>query len=149
MQRLGCASEYVATRTAVYQRFENGMMVIFAGPGDSWGEGAIIVLANDGRAWRSTDSFVDTSSNPDDWYACERRPGQRPEQSGIPWRGFGKSWCDNPEIRAALGYARSGEEVAQGAFEIHEMGRVFQIAGGRAYIVYVPNAGRTATGRWQ
>jgi hypothetical protein len=148
MQRLGCSSEYVAGRTVVHQQFENGLMVIFAGPGDSWGGGAIIALANDGRAWRVGDSFVDTSSNPDNWYTCERRPGQRPEQSGIPWRGFGKVWCENAELRAALGHVRTGEEVAQGTYEIHELGQVFQI-GGRAYIVYVSNAGPAAAGRWQ
>jgi hypothetical protein len=149
MRQLGCPTDRVADRATVYQRFQNGMMVIFAGPGDSWGGGAILALSNDGRAWRVTDSFVQTSQNPDEWYTCEQRPGQRPEQSGIPWRGFGKVWCENPEIRGALGYATSSEESARGAFEVYKGGRAFQIDADRVYVVEVPNDGWMAAGHWR
>lgn len=82
---------------------------IFAGAGNAFdprGGGLVFALADDGRAWRIKDTFVETSKNPDDWYTCGRKPGLRPERSGIPWRGFGKAWCDNSQMRDALGFAK-------------------------------------------
>ena len=86
---------FAAKRQVVVQRFERGVMLIFAQAGnvfDQRGGGFIFALANDGRAWRIKDTFIETSKNSDDWYTCERKPGLRPERSGIPWRGFGKAW---------------------------------------------------------
>lgn len=149
MQELGCPADRAMGRAVVYERFKNGTMVVFAGPDDSWVGGAILVLSSDGRAWCVTDSFARKSQNPDEWYCCEPRPGRRPEQSGIPWRGFGKVWCENPDVRGTLGNATSGEEVTRGSFEVYERGRAFQINRDRVYLLNVPNDGWAAAGRWQ
>ena len=127
---------FVANRQAVVERFEHGVMLMFAQAGNVYksGEGFIFALASDGRVWRVRDTFVETSKNPDDWYACERKPGLRPERSGIPWRGFGKAWCDNPDIRAALGLAKIYEDVDPDAsFQYYERGLAFRLADWKGY----------------
>jgi hypothetical protein len=163
ISRLGCSTQgWVSSRNVVIQRFENGVMVIFAKPSnvfDNKGGGAIYALANDHRVWRITDTFVETSSDPDDWYACQRKPGQRPEKSGIPWRGFGKAWCEHPEVRTALGNARSAELVSSSSFQSYESGRAFQVfdwkgfqgwASRRVYIVYLSSVdGAFRSGSWE
>lgn len=139
-------------------------MFIFAQTGNVFapnGGGFIFALANDGRAWRVKDTFVETSKNPDDWYTCERKPGLRPERSGIPWRGFGKAWCDNPEIRSALGLAKIYEDVDPDAsFQYYERGFAFQLADWKGYpgwknnqvyiIFYSPGSNANlVTGKWE
>lgn len=160
--KTGCSTQdWVSNRNVVIQRFERGVMIIFAKPNDVFdnqGGGAIYVLVNDHRAWRVTDTFVETSSNPDDWYACERRAGQRPENSGIPWRGFGKVWCEYPEISAAIGNVRSAETLSSASFQSYENGRAFQVANwyGFAgwdhrypYVVYLSSdSGSILSGEW-
>lgn len=135
---LGNATEpFVAKRQVVVQRFERGVMLIFAQTGnvfDQRGGEFIFALANDGRAWRIKDTFVETSKNPDDWYTCERKPGLRPERSGIPWRGFGKAWCHYPDVRAALGFAKIYEDSdGTAAFQSYERGRALQLADWKGY----------------
>jgi hypothetical protein len=128
---------FAAKRQVVVQRFERGVMLIFAQAGnvfDQRGRGFIFALANDGHAWRIKDTFIETSKNSDDWYTCERKPGLRPERSGIPWRGFGKAWCDNPLVRDALGLAMIYEDVDDNAsFQSYERGRAFQVSDWKGY----------------
>src|SRR5512135_2834318 len=102
----------VGARDVVLERFQNGVMVAFAPSDKGFASGGefIFALAKDGHAWRIADTFVEKSKFPDDWYTCDRKPGLRPERSGVPWRGFGKAWCEHPEVRAALGIAKSYEE---------------------------------------
>ena len=165
LAQLGNPTEaFAAKRQVVLQRFERGVMFIFAQAGNVFaqnGGGFVFALTSDGRAWRVKDTFVETSKNPDDWYTCERKPGLRPERSGIPWRGFGKAWCDNPEIRATLGNAKIYEDVDPDAsFQSYERGFAFQLADwkgypgwkiDKVYVVYFspgsnPNL---VTGKWE
>ncbi len=147
----------------VLQRFANGVMLVFAksdqGFDPSGGE-FIFALAGDGRAWRIVDTFVEKSKFPDDWYTCDRAPGLRPERSGVPWRGFGKAWCEHPEVRAALGSARWYEEAEiTAAFQSFERGRSFQLSDwrgipgwdkARSYTVYLDSLDPNfAAGRWE
>ncbi len=147
---LGVPNEpFVPKRQIVIQRFDRGVMLIFAKANDAFdktGGEFIFALVNDGRAWRVKDTFIETSKNPDDWYTCERKPGLRPERSGIPWRGFGKAWCEHSEVREALGAAKSYEENdLEAAFQVYEKGRAIQVfdwkgfkgwENNRVYVVY-------------
>lgn len=139
-------------------------MFIFAQAGNVFaqnGGGYVFALATDGRAWRVKDTFVETSKNPDDWYTCDRKPGLRPERSGIPWRGFGKAWCDNPDIRTALGNAKIYEDVDPDAsYQSYERGYAFQLADWKGYpgwknnkvyvVYYSPKSNPDLiTGKWE
>lgn len=152
----------VPARPIVLERFANGVMIVFAksdqGFAPSGGE-FIFALVKDGRAWRIADTFVQKSGFADDWYTCDRAPGQRPEKSGVPWRGFGKAWCEHPEVRAALGRATGYEEAEiTASFQSFERGRSFQVSEwrgipgwdkNRVYTVYLNSADSNFTaGRW-
>ncbi len=154
----------VTKRPVVVQRFERGVMLIFAKAGnvfDPHGDEFIFALANDGRAWRIKDTFVETSKNPDDWYTCERKPGLRPERSGIPWRGFGKAWCSNSEVRDALGLAKIYEDVDdEASFQSFERGRSIQLSdwkgypgwrNGQVYVIYYSSLSdpNFVSGKWE
>ena len=49
-----------------------------------------------------------------------------PEGLVQPIRGFGGVWCDNPEVRAALGWAVEGERAIQGAVQEFEGGFILR-----------------------
>jgi hypothetical protein len=164
MKRLGCAAQgFVASRAVVIQRFEKGVMVIFAKPSntfDNRGGALIYALSNDGRVWRMADSFVETSPDRRTWYACEARSADGPEVTGVPWRGFGKAWCAHPEVKAGLGKARTVEEGGlTAAFQSYENGRAFKVSDwrgfpgwnkNRVYITYFPDTdGDFLTGTWE
>lgn len=154
---------FALNRSVVLERFANGVMLVFAKSDkgfDASGGEFIFALTKDARAWRIADTFVETSKNPDSWYTCDAKPGLRPERSGIPWRGFGKAWCDHPEVRAALGNARSYEESdIDTSFQQYERGRAFQLSDWRGipgwnrakvYIVILDSSDPNFTsGRWE
>ncbi len=151
------------SRPAILQRFAHGVMIIFAKSDKGFNAGGsefIFALADDGRAWRSTDTFVETSKMADNWYTCERAPGQRPEKSGVPWRGFGKLWCDHPEVRTALGKATGYEEAdIEATLQDFERGRSIKLTDWRGipgwdkdetYAVYLDSLDPDFTaGRWE
>jgi hypothetical protein len=164
MKRLGCPAQgFIANRAAVIQRFEKGVMIIFAKPNnvfDNKGGGLIYALANDGRAWRMTDTFIETSADRRTWYACNVKSNDGPETTGVPWRGFGKVWCAYPDVRTALGKARSAEEGGMSAsFQSYEKGRAFKVSDWRGYpgwstrrvyLVSLPTAeGDYIAGSWE
>ncbi len=167
LARLGPpTTPFVESRQVILQRFVHGVMFIFAKSDDGFGSGSEYVFAlasdtpKDAQAWRSADTFVETSKMADNWYTCERAPGLRPEKSGIPWRGFGKVWCDHQEIRSALGNAASYEEAdINASFQDYARGRAFQLAEWRgipgwsekqAYVIYLDTDNRDfASGHWE
>lgn len=133
LAQLGCPGQgFITSRKIILQRFQNGVMVIFAKPNntfDNKGGGFIYVLANDGRAWRAVDTFVERSSNRSSWYACQSKSSNGPETTGVPWRGFGKAWCEHTAVREALGRAQSAELTGSTAsFQSYDLGRAFQIS---------------------
>lgn len=164
MKRLGCPAQgFVASRVVVIQRFEKGVMVIFAKPintFDNRGGALIYALANDGRVWRMSDTYIETSPDRRTWYSCDVKSNDGPEATGVPWRGFGKAWCAHPEVKAALGKARTGEEGdLTAAFQSYENGRAFKLSDWRGfpgwnkkliYIAYFPNTeGDYLAGTWE
>lgn len=167
LQKLGCvAQDWVPSRLIVTQRFEQGFMIVFDDPSNSDfkkpnQQRRIYALADDGRVWRvyfdSDDVIQNTSPNPDDWYTCEGKPGLRPKDSGVPWRGFGRAWCIYPQIRQGIGRVQPGSDEIKGtvSFQSYFTGRVFQINGeAYAYIVYLDADDSTIdnqflTGTWK
>lgn len=132
--QLGCPSQaYVANRRVLVQVFERGAMILFARPDGALegSGGTIYVLGNGGRAWRYISTWSQPVSVPvDNLYVCQKSPGLTPGQSGVPWRHFGRVWCDNAEIQRALGAAQGDEFLnATAAFQSYDNGRVFQISG--------------------
>ena len=133
LAQLGCpGQDFIASRKVVLQRFQNGVMIIFAKPNnifDNKGGGFIYILANDGRAWRTVDTFIERSSNRSSWYACQSKSNDGPETTGVPWRGFGRVWCEHKDVREALGRAQSAELTGSTAsFQSYDSGRAFQIS---------------------
>ena len=155
LTRLQCSSDnLVRSRWVVYQRFQRGFLIIFDGPANDDFRRAnqkrkFYALADDGRVWRvfyeNEQVIQTTSSNPNDWYSscAAAGRGKRPKDSGLPWRGFGRVWCDYPEIRNALGNVQLGndEEKDTAAFQSYSEGRVFQFRG-RTYAIYLDTGGR-------
>jgi hypothetical protein len=81
----------------------------------------------------------------------------RPEQSGIPWRGFGRVWCESYEIQQALGRVRPGaaEILEYASLQTYERGRAFAF-GGRTHVIFfdgnknaVQNTNIDLGGYWQ
>lgn len=165
--RLGApTAPFVKSRQVILQQFVHGVMIIFAKSDEGFAAGSeyVFALANDtpkdAQAWRSADTFVETSKMADNWYTCERAPGQRPEKSGIPWRGFGKVWCDHAEVRRALGNAAGYEEAdIDASFQDYARGRAFQLSEWRdipgwnekqVYAVYLDTTDPDfASGHWE
>jgi hypothetical protein len=148
LQNLGCAAApFVSQRNIRVQWFERGFMVLFD---DAQNSGfalpdrrrRVYAFADDGRAWRlfyvDGPSETGWGSNSDEWYTCDRpSSGQNPVQSGVPWREFGRVWCENRPIAAALGSVRSEESELRASFQSYDRGRSFQIVGQqKAYTVF-------------
>ena len=156
---------FVADRYVVTQEFEHGFMIVFDDPSNSRftklnQRRKFYALDDTGRAWRVffTNEAVlpNTSDRPEDWFTCQKPANAAPPQeSGIPWRGFGLVWCNYPEIRQALGYVRRGasETLSTAPFQSYSKGRVFGISN-RTYVVSL-DAGENAgdepylTGIWE
>lgn len=165
MERLGCPTAgFVPNRLVVTQAFDGGFMIMFTDENDGFSGGALPVyaLANDGRAWRIKRAWSqapDATSNQNavSQYSCMAPAGDiRPEQSGIPWRGFGKVWCESPAVRQALGGVRPGaaEILEHASFQTYDRGRAFAF-GGKTYVVTftanpatVANTNRDLKGVW-
>jgi hypothetical protein len=164
LSRLGCpAQDFVSSRQVIIQRFEHGVMVLFAKPSnvfDKQGGGFIYALSTDGRAWKLKDIFVETTTDRRRWYDCDTQSNLGPEVTGIPWRGFGKAWCAYPAVKQALGKALSREETGiDASFQSYELGRAFKVSDWRGFpgwksnqiiIVYLStNEGDYIPGEWE
>ncbi len=165
LARLGNPTQaFVTGRAVVLERFQNGVMLVFSKSNQGFdvaGSEYIFALTKDGRAWRITDTFVETSKNTDTWYTCDLKPGLRPERSGVPWRGFGKAWCQHPEVKSGMGNAKSYEEAdITSSFQSYAQGRAFQLSDWKGiagfstkqvYIVYYNSTSDPdfVSGRWE
>lgn len=165
LESAGCGGNVTTGRKVILQRFERGSMIIFAKSSNEWDSRAgatIYVLANSGIAWQVTDSFTETSPDKRTWYSCNYQGDARPEQTGVPWRGFGKVWCNYPEIKNELGAVRSGEIPGSFSdFASYEKGRAFRVndwrgfpglQNNRAYLAVFDNnieSNSFSRGRWQ
>lgn len=92
---LGCPiSPGIAATNTAYAPFEGGQM-LWRGDTDT-----IYVLYNDGR-WESY---------PNEWVQSSQEFSCGEESNPpTPVRGFGKVWCDHPEVREGLGAVTAGE----------------------------------------
>lgn len=121
---LGCplgAPPVTSTLPAAYQLFERGTMIYVQTTPKT-----IYVLMSDGRFRRFDDTWVE---GVDPVVGFETPPPGLIE----PIRGFGKVWRENPDVRAALGYAVAGE--------VGDTATILEFTHGRA--IYLP--GRTVT----
>ena len=100
----------------------------------SW-EGAIYVLLPDG-VWLAVE---DSWSEDQPTYACNPFDGE-PSSPPLPRRGFGKVWCENEEIQAAMGPTEVEERQCQYAVtQTFEEGRIvgcFENAAVRYYQIF-------------
>lgn len=129
---LGCMDGGLTTLNYLQQDFERGRMIVFDRSLDpkSPGGGNIYVLIDGGLAYRDSDTFRQSSDNSDTWYTCQATPGQSPEQSGVPWRGFGVVWCKSAELRAALGRVKAGSVMrvmGPATFQGYQGGRAMRL----------------------
>lgn len=149
LSRLKCSEgPFVPSRYVVTQEFERGFMIVFDDATNSRfqkpnQERKFYALSSSGQAWRVffKNELVpqNTSDRPEDWFTCEKPPNAAPPQeSGIPWRGFGMVWCTYPQIRQALGYVRRGssEVLGNASFQSYSTGRAFNVNNG-AYVVFL------------
>mgnify|MGYP005848389165 CR=1 FL=1 len=105
---------------AAYQPYEHGYMVWASRFG--WSErGVIYALFDDGTYRRFDDTWqegvdpIDGSESP-------------PDGLFEPVRGFGKVWRDNPDVRAALGWARTPESGGDGQIQLFSGGEMLYVS---------------------
>lgn len=146
LQQRGCATGGLEKWSGYYQQFDNGWMLM------SYDQKAnkkrrILAFANDRQVWQV---YYDPEYLPrmsDDaqkanWYwpcaqAIKHSETQPPERSGLPWRGFGRVWCDFKPIRNALGNVPIGsgqEKQASATSQAFENGCVVKF-GGKVYVI--------------
>lgn len=118
-QFVGCPQGVFFTTTTAVQSYERGAMIYVQGIG-------IYVLTFDGRFRRFDDTWVS---------GVDPETGGETPPLGLlePKRGFGKIWRNNPDVRAALGWAVTDEQGATSGVQPFERGRA----------VYLPQRGET------
>lgn len=113
--QLGCPVENPPHPVLMaWQPFEGGQMFW-------WGDtGTIMALSTDGNYWE----FEDTWDESQPAYSCPALgPAQTPP---TPQRGFGKVWCQQPEVRARLGPATGLEQSFEATLQRFERGAIFK-----------------------
>jgi hypothetical protein len=99
----------IADRDYARQPFENGLMVWWNNPEDPAYIWVIDSPATDLTSGLTSNLYADTwdDSQPD--VSCEAA-----EDDG-PMRGFGKVWCEHPELLARIGYPTESERGSGGS----------------------------------
>lgn len=72
-------------------------------------ESAIYVLLPDGTYTIHEDTWVEEE---DPTYPCNPTDGEA-DSPPLPRRGFGKLWCNNPQIQATMGFVPREERLCQ------------------------------------
>lgn len=104
---LGCPiTPGEAAISTAYAPFEGGQM-LWRGDTDT-----IYVLTHDGR-WRS---YPNEWREGDPEFTCGED-----DPTAAPIRGFGRVWCDHPDVREALG-APTAEEIGDSASAVQDFG---------------------------
>jgi hypothetical protein len=89
------------------QFFDHGFMYWWENKPNATGSIWVVEMpqssARQGSRW--TGPYADTWKEGSDAYSCDAARGN----SDGPVRGFGKVWCDHPDIAKAIGDAREGE----------------------------------------
>lgn len=119
-QQMGCAIEPAIFDPIAINEFGEGnptdrFMLWFSH------EQKIYVLLPDGTYQAFTDDWVE---NVDPTYPCNPYGGEE-DSPPLPRRGFGKLWCENPELQAELGPVPREERLCQYAvLQRFEQGRL-------------------------
>lgn len=115
--RLGCPHEVYERIEAAEQFFERGVMVYIQHPSEE--TRTIYVLT-------TMPPPVRYQVFPDTWTSAESHGGDEPPPPGLfaPMRGFGKVWREQPEVRAALGWATAPERPDEVTYQSFDNGAV-------------------------
>lgn len=119
-QQLGCATESAIFDPIAINEFGDSsptdrFMLWFSH------EGKIYVLLPDGTYQAHDDTWVE---DVDPTYPCNPFGGEE-DSPPLPRRGFGKLWCENPEMQTALGPVPREERLCQYAvLQRFEQGRL-------------------------
>jgi hypothetical protein len=108
--RLGYPTDPIITeRNYAQQYFEKGLMFWWDNPDDLDTIWVIDTPAADWQSGASSNRYNDT------WQAAEGDYGCEQARERGPVRGFGKLWCERPELQNRLGYPREPERGSGGA----------------------------------
>lgn len=128
---LRCPTSAQLVTDMAEQPFEHGNML--------WrhDKGRIYVLYNTG-GWHW---FFDTWQEGEAPYSCQVEG----PASGLlqPIRGFGRLWCEQPEVREGMGWATLEEWGTQGTVQDFEEGVMFDMPGEGIFILYA------GSGTWE
>ena len=105
------------------QPFENGLMVWRSDRGE------IYALPLERPYLQAPDTW--DASGPE--YSCPEQAIS--ETPPTPKRGFGKVWCDHPDLRQQLGQATAAEQIGQATLQTFEFGLIFALEGGGTYLL--------------
>lgn len=126
--KLGCNTTEIVRGLVAEENFQGGRM-FWRQPFDV---GQIVVAFNSGT-WKiyQPGSFVEGSPE----FSCvdANTLAQSPP---TPKRGFGKAWCEIPEIRQKLGNAVDEERGYEGTLQIFERGFILRNEFGATYIFF-------------
>lgn len=128
-EKLGCNTSAIITSPITHEPFENGYLV--------WSKlSDLIYVLPEGGYW-----LQQTNS----WRSGEDSlPCTQAQQFGYPAMGFGKLWCINEKVRAALGNPLDEELPNESAQQQYfEGGFVFEILGGRTIILFKDGSWRS------
>ncbi len=128
--------------SGAWQFFERGAMVYVGAPIPGL-IGQIYVMINDGRFRRFDDTFV---QGVDPEVGSESAP----LNLVTPARGFGKVWRNNPDVRAALGWATVPEVGGALTEQRFERGRAVALVARGETAIFVEDGGTFGTlGAWR
>jgi hypothetical protein len=114
-QLVGCPQGGVTTTTTVWQKYERGVMIYEQSTSSIY-----VLTVADNRFRRFPDTWVE-GVDPD-------AGGEAPPPNLIePRRGFGKVWRSNPDVRAALGWAITGERLDTSSYQRFDRGWAFYL----------------------
>lgn len=88
---LGCPTTTASADIGAHEFFERGEMVWLSTPD------LIYTFSRPSQVWAS---YPDLWQEGNPWFTCSDAEAQ-----GMPFRGFGRLWCDRAEVRQALGNA--------------------------------------------
>ncbi|MGC9360580.1 MAG: hypothetical protein ACP5G7_09445, partial [Anaerolineae bacterium] len=119
----GCAVAPAQLGLWAFQPMQGGVMF--------WSElrDSVIMIANNGRWVEVTDNWDE--SQPE--LSCSASP---PEGLIQPKRGFGMAWCNQPDMREALGYATLVEGVTDALLQRLSGGLLLYRVGDAAWLLH-------------
>lgn len=153
VQGIGCAAQDALTGTMGQEDFEYGRMFWSEHANQFWPIDAsdidpILVLFNDKTwqlikhpPWKGPSEFTCSAPNDD-----QNNPSCPP----TPKRGFGKVWCEVPEIGGRLGNVVKCERGYQGTMQRFDQGLMLESDSGDIHVLYYDKGNdRLDYGHWE